>query len=42
LDSHERPKDEIRVLPQRFADVDRHAPFVASVTITPVAKLMPK
>jgi hypothetical protein len=28
----------IRILPKRFADVDRHMPFVASITITPVGK----
>ena len=28
----------VRVLPKRFAEVDRHMPFVASITITPIAK----
>ncbi|HEV2392779.1 MAG TPA: hypothetical protein VG146_10500 [Verrucomicrobiae bacterium] len=28
----------VRVLPQRFAEVDRHLPFVASIAITPVTK----
>jgi len=27
----------VRILPKRFADVDRHMPFVASVSITPIA-----
>lgn len=28
----------VRVLPKRFAEVDRHMPFVASINITPVTK----
>lgn len=31
----------VRVLPKRFAELDRAKPLVASITITPVAKLMP-
>ena len=28
----------VRALAKRYADVDRHMPFVASITITPIAK----
>ena len=28
----------VRVLPKRFAEVDRHMPFVASITIVPIEK----
>ena len=28
----------VRVLPKRFAEVDRHMPFVSSISITPIAK----
>jgi hypothetical protein len=28
----------VRALPKRYADVDRHVPFVASISITPLAK----
>jgi hypothetical protein len=28
----------VRVLPKRYAETDRHAPFVASIAITPIAK----
>ena len=28
----------VRALSKRYADVDRHTPFVASITITPIAK----
>jgi hypothetical protein len=28
----------VRVLPKRFAEVDRHMPFVAAISITPIAK----
>jgi hypothetical protein len=28
----------VRALSKRYADVDRHMPFVASITITPIAK----
>jgi hypothetical protein len=28
----------VRILPKRYAEVDRHMPFVASITITPIAK----
>ena len=28
----------VRILPKRFAELDRHMPFVASITITPIAK----
>jgi hypothetical protein len=31
----------VRALSKRYAEVDRHMPFVASITITPVEKLMP-
>jgi hypothetical protein len=31
----------VRTLSKRYADVDRHMPFVASISITPVEKLMP-
>jgi hypothetical protein len=32
----------VRVLPKRYAEVDRHMPFVASVSITPVAGSEPQ
>jgi hypothetical protein len=28
----------VRALAKRYADVDRHTPFVASITVTPIAK----
>jgi hypothetical protein len=28
----------VRALSKRYAEVDRHMPFVASITITPIAK----
>jgi hypothetical protein len=28
----------VRVASKRYAEVDRHSPFVASITITPIAK----
>lgn len=28
----------VRTLAKRYAEVDRHMPFVASITITPIAK----
>jgi hypothetical protein len=28
----------VRALAKRYAEVDRHMPFVASITITPIAK----
>jgi len=28
----------VRVLSKRYAEVDRHMPFVASITTTPIAK----
>src|SRR5271169_826442 len=31
----------VRTLAKRYAEVDRHMPFVASIAITPVEKLMP-
>jgi len=31
----------VHALPKRFAELDRSKPLVASITITPVAKLMP-
>ena len=31
----------VRALSKRYAEVDRHMPFVASIIITPVEKLMP-
>ena len=28
----------VRALSKRYADVDRHTPFVASIAVTPIAK----
>ena len=33
--------DDVHVLPKHFAELDRSKPLVASIYITPDAKLMP-
>src|SRR5208337_4938793 len=35
---HENNLAAVRALSKRYAEVDRHMPFVASITITPIAK----